>query len=216
MVRLYRIIKRIVDFCFALLILIVLSPLILLLIMGIFITSGPPIVYHAERIGKGKRIFIAYKFRTLVEGIKRKKHGLSENIVSSKLAGFMRDTHLDEILQLFNILYGDMSFIGPRPLDVPRYHHVRAKNTGWDNIFKIRPGLTCLNQIARYSDNGLNKVRKLEGLNRMKRRNRLLLDRYYIKNESLILDLKITLWTIEYIIGGFFSKLFRKGEYSFL
>lgn len=213
MVNLYRIVKRIVDFFAAFILIILISPILVILSLILRFLAGSPIIFTSERVGKRKRIFRAYKFRTLITGIKRKKHGLSKAISSCKLAEFLRATHIDEILQLFNILKGDMNFIGPRPLDVPRYNYLKAKDPSWRNILKIRPGLTCLNQVARYSDWGMDKVRKLKDMGHVEKRNRLMLDKYYIKHESFILDVKITFWTTEYLFIGFFKKLFRLNGY---
>lgn len=212
MIRLYRIIKRAADFFSALIFLAIFSPVLLLLSLCLWASAGKPIVFTSKRIGKNKKVFRAYKFRTLVNGLKRRKDGLSKKIPSNGLAAFIRVTHIDETLQLFNVLKGEMSFIGPRPLDVPRYYYLKGKDNTWDSIFKIRPGMTCINQVAKYSDWGMDKIRELKGLRNVEKRNRLMLDKYYIKHESHLLDLKITLWTIEYLVGGFFKKLFMKEE----
>ncbi|MBD3249192.1 hypothetical protein GF336_04045 [Candidatus Woesearchaeota archaeon] len=206
----YKIIKRTIDFCFSLLFLILLSPVLLFLGLAVFISDGSPIIFSSKRVGKKKKLFTVYKFRTLVNGVKRRKDGLGDKIVINKLAQYMRDTHLDETLQLWNVLIGDISLIGPRPLDVPRYHHLKSKDKSWDTIFKVRPGMTCLNQIARYSNWGMSRIRRLKGLRNMKRRNRLKLDKYYIRNESPSLDMKIVLWTVEYLFIGLFTKIFKK------
>ncbi len=206
----YRTIKRIIDFCFSFLFLLLLSPVLLFLGLAVLVSDGRPVIFSAKRVGKNKRLFTVYKFRTLVNGVKRRTDGLGDKIVINKLARYMRDTHLDETLQLWNVLKGDISLIGPRPLDVPRYHHLKSKDMSWDRIFKVKPGMTCLNQIARYSNWGMTRIRKLKGLKNMKRRNRLKLDKYYIKNESPSLDMKMVLWTIEYLFIGLFTKVFKK------
>ncbi len=219
MVKLYKIAKRILDFCFAFVLLVLLSPLIFLVYIWILVTSGSPVVYRAERVGKNKRLFVAYKFRTLVRNAKelQQKKGYRMNPPDDRLiipvGRVLRATHLDELPQLFNILKGDISFIGPRPLELDFYRRYVAKNRNWGRILKIKPGLTCVNQIARYSGGGMDKIRNLSGLKHLKRRKRITLDNYYIKNESFVLDTKITLWTIEYLIIGFFKNLFRKGEF---
>ncbi len=215
MCEVYRLIKRIIDFCLSLFCLIIFSPVLLLLAISILISAGRPIIFTSERIGKDKKRFKVYKFRTLINGLKRRKDGLSKKIVCNKLADFMRGTHLDEILQLVNVITGDIALIGPRPLDVLRYRHLKKLEPEWGSIFKVKPGMTCINQIARYSSWGMNAVKKLKGLEKMKRRNRLLLDQYYIKHESPLLDLKITLWTIAYLISGFVIRLFRKSNLEF-
>ena len=212
MVKVYRLFKRVIDICLSSILLVVSSPLLLILALSIFVSAGTPVIFKSDRVGKDKKIFVAYKFRTLVNGVKKRKDGLSDLILINKLARYMRDTHLDELLQLVNILKGDISFIGPRPLPVPRYYYLKSKDPSWDKIFKIKPGMTCINQIARYSNSGLDKARTLKGLKNIEKRNRLAFDKYYIKNESFFLDLKMLFWTIEYLFFGFFTKIFRKAE----
>ena len=214
MKRLYRLVKRVMDFCLSLCFLIISSPGLLLLGFLIWAADGWPVIFSAKRLGKDKNTFTVYKFRTLVNGVKRRKDGLSPKIVINRVAEYMRDTHLDETLQLVNVIKGNITLIGPRPLDVPRYHHLHSEDPKWDYIFKAKPGMTCINQIARYSNWGMDRVRKLNGLKNLKRRNRLKLDRYYIKNESPLLDLKVILWTIEYLFVGLFTKIFKKEEVS--
>lgn len=208
MVKVYHFFKRIFDFLFAVILLIILSPFLILISFAIYLSDGKPVFFLNKRVGKNKRLFTAIKFRTLKKGTKRGKYGVaSEKNSISKFAEFMRETHLDEITQLVNIIKGDMSFIGPRPLDLQRYYYLHRKDNKWDSIFKIKPGMTCLNQVARYSESCLKKVKNLKGLSKMNKRNRLLLDRYYIRNESFILDFKIIMWTAEYLITGFFRKM---------
>jgi len=185
------------------------SPFLLLMGLFIFISDGWPIIYSAKRVGKRKKLFTVFKFRTLKKNLKRKKYGLAEHIVINEITQFMRDTHLDEALQLMNVVLGQMSLIGPRPLDLPRYNYLRSKDPKWDRIFKLKPGMTCLNQIARYSKTGMNKIRKLRGLKNIERRNRLILDRYYISHECCLLDLKITIWTLCYLVIGGIKKFIR-------
>ncbi len=205
-----HIIKRVLDFVFSFIFLIIFSPILLLLSLSIYISAGRPIIFKSTRIGQNKKRFTVYKFRTLVNGIKRRKDGLSDKVVINKLAELMRETHLDEVLQLINIVKGDVSFIGPRPLDEPRYYHLKTKDPGWREIFTVKPGMTCLNQIGRYSPRGWKRIRQLKGLKSMRKRNRLKLDHYYIRHENAWLDIRITWWTIEYLIIGFFEKAYRK------
>lgn len=212
MIKVYRLAKRIVDFTVSLLCMILFSPLLLILGLLIWIADGSPVIFSAKRVGKNKKLFTVYKFRTLKKGLKRRKDGLADKIHVSRLTQIMRDTHLDEVLQLFNVVKGDMALIGPRPLDFPRYNHLHSEDKTWDYILRVKPGMTCINQIARYSEWGMDKTRGLKGLKNMQRRNRLLLDKYYVNNESFALDTKITLWTFRYLIFGFFKKLFKKGE----
>jgi len=211
LIELYHLVKRVIDFMLSLFFLALFSPFLLLLGFFIWLAAGFPIIFKSQRVGKNKELFTVIKFRTLITGLKRRKDGLADKIVINRLAEFMRDTHIDEVLQLLNVIKGDMALIGPRPLDVPRYNHLKSEDKSWSYLFKVKPGMTCINQIARYQDGGMNKARKLNGLWKMERRNRLALDKYYIKKESPLLDIKITFWTLSYLILGFFKKMFKKG-----
>lgn len=208
----YRATKRIIDFSVSSLCMVIFSPFLLLLGLSIFFSDGWPIIFSSKRMGKDGRQFTVYKFRTLINGLKRRNDGLSDKVVINKFARFMRDTHLDEILQLFNVVKGDMSLIGPRPLDIPRYYHLKSKDPAWEQVLSVKPGMTCINQIARYTPWGMEKARQMNGLGSMKRRNRLRLDKYYMRRESLVLDMKIVSWTLWYLFSGFFQKMFKKGE----
>jgi len=212
MIEIYRFFKRCADFLLSLIFLILFSPGLLLLALLIWISDGRPIIFKSERVGKNKKIFTVYKFRTLVNGVKRRKDGLSPKKVINRIAEYMRDTHLDEVLQMFNIMKGEMALIGPRPLDVPRYEHLKSHALDWDSIFAVKPGMTCLNQIAKYSTFGMKRIRRLKGLGNLEERNRLLLDKYYVQYESPLLDLRIGIWTIEYLLLGLFTKVFKKEE----
>jgi len=214
-------IKRILDFVIALFLSVLLFPVFLLLWFMVVLSSGRPALYKSKRIGKNKKTFVVYKFRTLVRNAKelQKKENYRTNPpderLITKVGKFLRITHLDEIPQLWNVLKGDMSLIGPRPLELDFYKRYIKIHKSWDDTLKVRPGMSCLNQIARYLPNGMQKIKKINGLSKIKKRSRLFLDKYYVDNKSPFLDLVIALWTIEYIVLGFFGKLLlKKGEWN--
>lgn len=178
-----KLIKPLFDFTCSLLGLLVLSPIFLLVWLSLIIAnSGKPFFYQ-RRPGKGGRIFTIVKFRTMND--KRDADGdlLPDTERLTKVGSFVRKTSLDEIPQLINVLKGDMSLVGPRPLLVeylPLYNEVQARR------HKVRPGITGWAQV-----NGRNAIswqQKFE------------YDVWYVKNLSFFLDLKILFLTIKKVV----------------
>ena len=176
-------IKRLIDFSVSLLGVIVLSPvLVLLSIIGLFAMKGNPF-FTQQRPGKNGKIFKLIKFRTMT--CEKDKEGklLPDEVRLTEYGKFLRSTSLDELPELFNILIGDMSIIGPRPL--------MARYLEYYNDFEmkrhlVRPGLTGYAQV-----NGRNSVSWDE---------RMQLDVYYVENISFINDLKIFFSTIKIVL----------------
>lgn len=178
-----KLIKPLFDFTCSLLGLLVLSPIFLLVWLSLIIAnSGKPFFYQ-RRPGKDGRIFTIVKFRTMND--KRDADGdlLPDTERLTKVGSFVRKTSLDEIPQLINVLKGDMSLVGPRPLLVeylPLYNEVQARR------HKVRPGITGWAQV-----NGRNAIswqQKFE------------YDVWYVKNLSFFLDLKILFLTIKKVV----------------
>jgi exopolysaccharide biosynthesis polyprenyl glycosylphosphotransferase len=191
--------KRILDFSFSLLLLLILAPLFLITAVLIKITSAGPIFFVQERVGLNKRRFYLFKFRTMIREAEEKLAELEHlNEVSGPvfkikndprvtgLGKILRKTSIDELPQLFNVLKGDMSLVGPRPLPVRDY-------AGFDQDclrrrFSVRPGITCLWQI-----NGRSSIPFLKWME---------LDMEYIDQWSLSLDFKILAKTIPAVLKG--------------
>lgn len=134
-----KFLKRPLDIFCSLLAIIVLSPLLLVLFVLVRIKLGAPVLFKQERVGKDKKIFTMYKFRTMIE--KRDEYGnqLSDEARLTKFGSFLRSTSLDELPELFNILIGDLSIVGPRSLLVeylPYYNDFEMER------FSVRGGLT--------------------------------------------------------------------------
>ena len=187
--------KRIVDFIVALTALIVSSPFFLLTAVLIKIDSKGAVFFKQERLGKNGKIFKIWKFRTMIENAENFGLGLAsaeDDYRVTKIGKFLREWTLDELPQLINILRGEMSLVGPRPL--PRYPNQDGfLNELWQKRLSIKPGLICLVDI------------KGRGLVPWKKR--LEYDVWYVDNHSLWIDLKI-------LIVGFFAVLSRKGVYG--
>lgn len=181
----YKYIKRALDIIFSIIVLILLIPIMVFTAILIRFDSRGSIIFKQQRVGKKGKSFIIYKFRTMVENAEKIGTGLDsyENDTRvTKIGKFLRNTSLDELPQLFNILKGDMSFVGPRP--PVTYHPYKYEDYPEDakKRFEVRPGVTGLAQI-----NGRNELSWDE---------KFKYDLEYIDKIGLIFDLKILILTI--------------------
>lgn len=170
-------IKRIFDFVLALFLLVLFSPLILITALLLKTTQGS-VIFTQNRPGLNEKIFKIYKFKTMSDERDEKGELLSDELRLKAFGKIVRSLSLDELLQLFNVLKGDMSFVGPRPLLV---EYLPLYNEEQKLRHKVRPGITGWAQV-----NGRNAIswqKKFE------------LDVYYVKNISFLLDLKIMFLT---------------------
>jgi len=174
-----KIIKPALDFLIALIVFILLSPIFVVVTVGLwFANEGKPFFYQL-RPGKGERIFKIIKFKTMNDRRDANGQLLPDAERLTKIGTFVRKTSLDEIPQLLNVLKGDMSLIGPRPLLV-KYLPYYSKREQLRHT--VRPGITGLAQV-----NGRNKLNWDD---------RLELDAQYVENLSFLLDIKILFRTI--------------------
>lgn len=166
--------KRFVDIILSSVAIIVLSPVLLIVALLVKINLGSPIIFKQERPGLNEKIFTMFKFRTMTEERDEKGNLLPEYMRLTKFGRILRSISLDEIPELFNVLKGDMSLIGPRPLLVeylPLYNEYQKKR------HTVRPGISGLAQV-----NGRNAIAWEEKFTH---------DLYYVENVSLLLDIKI-------------------------
>lgn len=179
----YKYIKRFFDIVSSLIALVVLSPLlVLLIIVGAFVMKGNPF-FTQQRPGKNERIFKLIKFRTMTNAKDKEGNLLPDADRLTKYGEFLRNTSLDELPELFNIIKGDMSVIGPRPLLVkylPRYNEHQHRR------HEVRPGLSGWAQV-----NGRNTVSWEDKFN---------MDVEYVDNYSLIMDIKILIMTVKNVL----------------
>lgn len=168
------------DFVLSLMAIIVLFPLFLIIAILVRINLGSPVIFKQKRPGLNERIFTMYKFRTMTD--KRDEYGelLPDNERLTKFGRLLRSTSLDELPELINILKGDMSLVGPRPLLV-QYLYLYDENQ--KRRHNVRPGLTGLAQV-----NGRNLLSWEE---------RFELDIEYVENVRFITDIKIIFGTIK-------------------
>ena len=179
--------KRIVDIFGSLVGLVILLPLMIIIAILIKLTSEGPVIFKQERLGKNGRVFKIYKFRTMVVNAENIGDGLTVKSESdsriTKVGRILRKTSLDELPQLFNVLVGHMSLVGPRP--PVTYHPYDGYNSypNWaKKRFKMRPGITGLAQVT---------VR-----NSVTWDERIKIDNEYIDKFYILLDIKILFMTI--------------------
>ncbi|MEI6048946.1 MAG: sugar transferase [Bacteroidota bacterium] len=175
--------KPFFDFILSLLLILILSPVIILLYIVVFANLGNPVLFCQYRPGKNGKIFKLFKFRTMTGEISANGELLPDNKRITKLGAFLRKTSLDELPQLFNVVKGDMSMVGPRPLLVEYLQHYSLTQA---RRHKVKPGITGWAQI-----NGRNAISWEE---------KFILDVWYADNISLILDIKIFFRTILNVI----------------
>jgi exopolysaccharide production protein ExoY len=203
----HNFLKRTFDIVFSLSVLVIGSPVFFFIGLLIALTSKGRIIYGHERIGRGGTRFLCYKFRTMYEDAGAKlqelilrdprikeewesSYKLKNDPRITPLGKFLRKTSLDELPQFWNVLKGDLSVVGPRPVvldELQRYFDKRA-----ELILSIRPGLTGLWQVS--------------GRSNVSYEERISLDEEYVKTQSFILDLKLIAKTLP-------AMLFSKGAY---
>lgn len=186
----YIYIKRILDIILSILLLIILSPIYLMIVLVIYLSMGRPILFKQERVGMNEVKFKILKFRTMSE-----RKALSQTDISriTPLGSFLRTSSLDELPGIINVLIGDMSFIGPRPL-LPEY--LDSYSDRERKRHQVKPGLSGLAQVS--------------GRNSLEWSDKLELDIIYIENLSFISDLKIFFKTFFVILN--FKQINYKDE----
>jgi lipopolysaccharide/colanic/teichoic acid biosynthesis glycosyltransferase len=199
--RLYRPIRRALDFTAALALLVVSSPLLLLSALAVRLTSRGPAFYTQVRTGVGNRPFTIYKVRTMVdncESITGPRWTIPGDPRVTPLGWLLRRTHLDELPQLVNVLKGDMSLIGPRPERPEFVAKLERVVTGYAARHHVLPGITGLAQVQLPPDTDIESVRR-----------KLQYDLYYVRHWSLWLDVRIALGTVLHMAGVPFDVLRR-------
>lgn len=175
--------KRLIDFTASMLVAIVFSWLYIILAIIVRINLGSPVLFTQDRPGKDGKIFKMYKFRSMSDDKDEKGNLLPDKMRLNRFGRLLRSTSLDELPELFNIIKGDMSLVGPRPLLVK---YLDFYNTFEMRRHEVRPGLTGLSQVN--GRNTLNWKEKFET------------DVKYVDNVTFLMDCKIVLLTIKKII----------------
>ena len=173
-------IKRLLDFTLSFLALIILSPVLLVTALLVRIKLGSPIIFHQERPGKSEKIFRLYKFRSMTDECDENGNLLPDNERLTRFGRTLRSTSLDELPELWNILRGDMSIVGPRPLLVK---YLPLYNEEQRHRHDVRPGLTGWAQA-----NGRNAISWEE---------KFKLDVWYVQHISFWVDVKVIFMTVK-------------------
>lgn len=195
--KINQIIKRIFDFLVSLVGIIILSPVFIIVSIAIKIDSRGSILFLQKRVGKDGKEFNIYKFRTMVTDAEKlgKQITIGNDSRITKVGAFLRKFKIDELPQLFNVLLGDMSLVGPRP-EVPKY--VALYNDEQKKVLSIRPGITDMASL-RYKDENdiLGKVDNPEEYYiNVIMKDKLSLNLEYIEKSNVFFDIYLIVKTI--------------------
>ncbi|MBO4821698.1 MAG: sugar transferase [Prevotella sp.] len=183
-----RCLKRVADFVCALFGLVLLSPVFLAIALIIKFQKNGPVIFRQERIGYKGKPFTIYKFRTLSTVVEDEGPQLiaqSDTVKSTHFERYLREHHLDELPQLWNVLCGDMSLVGPRPERKYFIDQIMEHTHDYILVYQMRPGLTSEATLYNGYTDTIEKMLK-----------RLDMDIRYLENRTLMLDLKIILSTV--------------------
>ena len=190
-----RYMKRAIDCILAIICLVLFSPLLAVIALAIRMEDGLPVIYSQERIGLHGEPFMIYKFRSM--RMDAEEHGepqlldIEGDPRLTHVGKFLRNHHLDELPQLWNVIKGDMSFIGPRPERKYYINQILERDARYTQLYKIRPGVTSYATLYNgYTDTIEKMLRRLE------------LDLYYLEHHCWWFDCKILLKTFTNIISG--------------
>lgn len=185
--------KRSFDIAISLIALILLSPAYLITAIGVMLSSSGPIFYKQERIGKGGKPFNIIKFRSMIVNAEKAGPALSSDHDPriTTFGRFMRKVRLDEIPQFYNVLIGDMSLVGPRPERQFFIDQIVQKAPHYTHLLKVKPGITSWGMVKYgYAENVDEMIRRMK------------FDLLYIENMSLLVDLKILIYTVQTVLMG--------------
>ena len=189
-----RMVKRVFDFTCSLLALIILSPVFLVVAIVLLWQGDGSVFFRQERIGYKGKPFNILKFRTMradSESNGKPRLAAVNDERRTQVGKFLREHHLDELPQLVNVLWGDMSFVGPRPERRYFIDKIKQHNPNYDYLYLIRPGLTSMATLHNGYTDTMEKMLK-----------RLDMDLEYLQKRSLWLDIKLIFTTFIYIVNG--------------
>ena len=188
--------KRVLDFIIAAVCLVVSAPLFLICIVAIWLEDGAPTIYRQERIGLHGKPFYIYKFRSMTrdaekDGPQLLLEGALNDPRLTRVGRFLRAHHLDELPQLWNVVRGDMAFIGYRPERKFYIDQIMERDPRYEQLYAIRPGVTSYATLYNgYTDTIEKMLRRLE------------LDLYYLEHQSLWFDFTVLIKTFLSIVFG--------------
>ena len=181
--------KRIFDFVIASFLLVFLAPVLIMVAIAIKLTSKGPVLFQQRRYGRFKMQFTIFKFRTMsvMESGENFTQAKKNDPRITKLGAFLRRTSLDELPQLWNVIRGDMSLVGPRPHAISMDDDYARRLHGYNRRFLMKPGITGLAQCKGFRGN-TERMQQMIG--------RLCRDIYYVRNRTMILDCRILAMTV--------------------
>lgn len=185
--------KAVVDLLLATAVFLVSLPILGLGMLAVRLSSPGPVIYTQTRVGRGGRVFTIYKLRTMsheCESLTGPRWCIPGDPRITPVGAILRKLHIDELPQLWNVLRGDMSLIGPRPERPEICSELRQVIAGYDRRHVVKPGITGYAQIHLPPDTSINSVR-----------NKLTYDRFYIMNRGLLLELYILGCTFLKVVG---------------
>lgn len=185
--------KRGFDIFFSLLGIILLSPVYLVIYLAVRITEGCPVIYSQERIGLNGEPFLIYKFRSMVNNTEENGTPMlaeEDDRRLTRIGRILRNTHLDELPQLWNVLKGDMSFVGPRPERKYFIERIMEHDKRYKLLYQVRPGITSNATIYNGYTNTMEKMLR-----------RLEMDLHDMSHQSLLSDIRIIAKTVLSIMG---------------
>lgn len=192
--ELERNVKRLIDLVVALACLVVFSPLFLICYIAVKREDGGPAIFKQQRIGRFGRPFYIYKFRSMRVDAEKDGPALYQHereTRMTKVGKFLRAHHLDELPQLWNVVKGEMAFIGPRPERQYYINKIMERDPRYVFLYQVRPGVTSYATLYNgYTDTIEKMLRRLE------------LDLYYLKHRSLWFDAKLLVKTFIFIAFG--------------
>lgn len=189
----YESIKRWIDFVMALILLLLLTPVILLAMLLVCLSSPGAPIYAQRRLGLGGKVFTIYKIRTMYQDSERVSGPtwcVPGDPRITRLGRFLRASHLDELPQLVNVLMGEMSLVGPRPERPEFLQRLEHELPGYRRRLTVRPGVSGLAQVRQPPDTDIFSVRR-----------KLNYDLYYVDRLSLWLDMRIVMATVLKCLG---------------
>ena len=188
--------KRIFDIVSSLIILTIALPFMALAVIAIKVEDGirAPVLYHQVRVGKNGKHYRVYKFRSMITDAEKTGEAVWASKTDSRITrvgSFIRKTRIDELPQIFNVLIGCMSFVGPRPERPEIIEHLAKEIPYYNDRHRVKPGITGWAQLMYPYGSSLNDAYQKQ-----------LYDMYYVKNQSLFLDFLILLQTVEVVLFG--------------
>jgi len=186
--------KRLFDLGLASLFVLILWPFMLLTALAVFLDGGRPVLYHQDRVGVNGRNFRIYKFRSMRQDAEKEGKAVwaqKNDARVTKVGAFIRNTRLDELPQLYNVLKGEMSFVGPRPERPEFVKELGEQIPFYDTRHKVKPGLM-----------GWAQLKYPYGASVEDAKNKLQYDLYYTKNHSFFMDMLIMIQTVEIVLLG--------------